>query len=309
MKAEKVVAVDWTGPQKCYRAGGYSIFHKDETALLNGPEEVLFFQPWGTPSSREWEPVHSGELGALRPPCPVLACGSSGSVDLDGLWFECLSCGKTFKDLNFRMMTAGTAAEGKAIQKRHQDVYEKERLERHLDELEIKIALKTHQKQKAEEKREAEAIAKKAAPPPPPPSRPRPPVYASILKFCEATKVKLQLDAEERNAAAYEAWLSEHPNEKSKAEQLQAESDLRAQAAYEEWLRRHSIVRPRFESWTPLCPGAVTPSVKLISDVEMVCSICGHAFWAVFHLGIVRPGAKCPCCTGKLVAPWRGTSV
>jgi hypothetical protein len=37
--------VSWTG--YCYKGTGYSTFHKDETALLNPPNEVLFFQTFG----------------------------------------------------------------------------------------------------------------------------------------------------------------------------------------------------------------------------------------------------------------------
>ena len=47
MENEARVETSWTGPGYCYKSGGWSIFHKDETAVFPEPAEVLFFQSWG----------------------------------------------------------------------------------------------------------------------------------------------------------------------------------------------------------------------------------------------------------------------
>lgn len=336
----KAVAVNWTGPERCYRSGGYSIFHKDETGLLNDPKEVLFFQIWGTPKGGTWEAIRQKELETLRPPCPDLACGASQSADLDGLWFECMACGKTFRNLMFRVVTAKTDAEAKEFEKRHHAFDENERAERKFDEIETKIALKARLADIAEarvkstrtSKEKTEALIRFAQnppppPPPPPAPKPKPPVYASLVRFCEAQrakmkleaeeqKAKLRLEAQERTRAAFEEWLIQHPEVKAKAdrermeeERLRRESDARATAAYDDWFKRNfkeTPGTPRFPSWTTMCPHSVEPRIKMISDIEVSCAACGHAFWGYFHLGAVRRGAKCPCCKGKRVVLWRG---
>jgi hypothetical protein len=68
--------VYWTSGH-CYKAGGYSIFHKDETGLLNPPSEVLFFQTFG---------LDLDTLAAYVPPPAASTEETWPSKDYDARW-------------------------------------------------------------------------------------------------------------------------------------------------------------------------------------------------------------------------------
>lgn len=272
-------AIHWTGPGHCWKGSGWSIFLKEETALLNGPNEVLFFQPWGTPrSAGTFEPVRTVP-DLIRPPCQALSCGSPRVADLDGIWFECLSCGMTFMDEKFRLSMAPTKADGLKIVRIHRDHYREEarqlreiRLLDFIQKKAYRAAERAEQVARQEKKRKARPKTiiyvhpKPPAPPPAPP--PRPPVYMSMVRFCEENRKK-QLATEQARAAQ----------------------------AYLEWLERNPKVEISVNADPDLCPhGPAAPGIRILSDVRVNCTTCGHAFWVIVPMGVAKKQNSCLCC-------------
>ena len=79
---------------------------------------------------------------------------------------------------------------------------------------------------------------------------------------------------------------------------IRAENDARASSAYQEWAQRHPQAAAAVQLVHGRCrrdPGP--PSIKIISDVEVACSSCGHLFWGKFPFGAAPKKSFCPCCT------------
>lgn len=142
----------WTSPGHCYRGGGYYLFHKDPSAAVDAPEDVLFFQNWGFGRSDEaWEATSHEGMPLERPKCPQ--CKVSLTADLDGLWFECLGCGHLFLDLLFRIHSARlSASKAEQLRRIHDEVPIKARIEE--ERKKSLLALAREQIRRLEEEKE-----------------------------------------------------------------------------------------------------------------------------------------------------------
>ena len=292
-------AIGWTGPGKSWKGAGWSVFYKEPTALLNAPQDVLFFQSWGaSDDGTSWQAARAPKESVFRPNCKDPSCESSRSssvADLDGFWFECMTCGKLFLDQDFRLTMASSKAETKEIEGRY-EAYKKKQdqikaLERLINfqqlrrrRLEERSALaravpRVLKKGAAREKVifnlptrpsgtavECERIVWNLPTPPKPP--PKPPIYASLLRFCERF-----------------------------AEGQRLEADRRSSEAYWEWARKN-LPKADAEILSDLCPKRrETPRVKIVSDIHVKCDLCDHTFWTYGHLGVAPKRNVCPCCS------------
>lgn len=110
-------------------------------------------------------------------------------------------------------------------------------------------------------------------PPPPPPAPTKPPIYMSLVRFCERFGEELERKSHERASVAYAEWLKYNP----------------AMAV--------KITAPDKPADPNLCPGSdLEPRIKIMSDLYLSCSVCSHSFWINRHLGISRKEERCPCC-------------
>lgn len=107
MGTHSAVAVNWTGPQRCYKSSGYSVFHKDETANVAVKLNTLFFnwkhgsQEIGHPidekdprdvfDEEEEEEYERKQEAFLRP-----FCCAAPMADVEG-GFYCLACTTLFE--------------------------------------------------------------------------------------------------------------------------------------------------------------------------------------------------------------------